>query len=205
MVLGADGKEIVEDGSSGVSFVPEFTSETVIGGSELEQMKKEFAEKVLKPKEIPAENLNKVVGSLLYSYAMRATSTKGTPGDSQVLVEFTVNGKKVSFTQREITTFLNTQKCLVGLPNKVRVFCRSLDQNYLAFCRSHDGPLPFISRANKLGIEAKHHFLSADFLTGNGLDVTEQAIVMFAREKATQNEVTNQRQLVNLSQLGKTV
>ncbi|UNN55315.1 ORF7 [Cnidium closterovirus 1] len=181
----------------------EIQDERVVAGDKLPSMKSKFLKRFIDEKKIEARDSEVHLGTVLYAFATRTTSEKASR-PNEPFITYTVRGLSYSITEGEIRSWVNSLAELAGMKNKIRVFCRSLSEEYLNFCRANASTLPLQIRCSKVGIPAEVHYLQADFLVGNSkLTEHEQAVMLRGREGSLNNPALEDSKVTSLYDLGK--
>lgn len=157
----------------------------------------------LKAKNINVDpaHMKAFTGMVLYRLAVRTTSRKvddTLPGK----VCFSVNKVKYDIPDVLIISAIEKDPVLVGRVNKLRVFCRSNEEDYLQFCRNYKH-LQFPARSVKMALPESYRYLCADFLTGEHLNDVERSALHFANEVMLKSETKSSDPIVSVKHYGK--
>ncbi|AKT94763.1 CP [Tobacco virus 1] len=150
-----------------------------------------------------ADQLDLHIGLMLYACAIHTTSKKAFRPEGE-LTSYTLSGKKHVVNTRDFLELLNSLPQLSGKTNKIRVFCRSFSNQYLAVCREFGEKLPKQVRGTKLGIPTQYSYLQADFISDcAGLSEVEQAVLIKGKDIALKSAaVVGTTATTNLYELG---
>nr|AAX98729.1 major coat protein [Mint virus 1]AAX98730.1 major coat protein [Mint virus 1] len=152
--------------------------------SDLAEIRQKFEKFVTDKLQGDLKDLDLHLGLILVAFAIKTTSRQAVKGDAE-FVNYTLSGHVSTATEKDITEFLNSLPQLKDRKNKARVFCRSFAKEYIKICRSHANSLPKQTRAIKLGIPDRYHYLQADFVTDcSELTDEEQAVLLHGRNHA---------------------
>ncbi|AAC55665.1 coat protein [Beet yellow stunt virus] len=177
-------------------------SATCLNGENKKKLFEEFSVRV-KTQDVTESGIPTTLGMTLYALATLSTSSKIDIEDKTPLVSAKIDAVNVTITYEDIKNFVNSLTLLKNYKNKLRVFARTFEEEYLRFVRQYKHILPNIARANKHGIPADYSYLAADFVqTSNLLKEHEQAVLLEGRNAATASSGTTRESAVNLKYLG---
>nr|AVC55986.1 coat protein [Citrus tristeza virus] len=140
------------------------------------------------------------IAMMLYRLAVKSSSLQSD--DDTTGITYTREGVEVDLSDKLWTDVVFNSKGIGNRTNALRVWGRTNDALYLAFCRQNRN-LSYGGRPLDAGIPAGYHYLCADFLTGAGLTDLECAVYIQAKEQLLKKRGADEVVVTNVRQLGK--
>nr|QSS48590.1 coat protein [Citrus tristeza virus] len=149
---------------------------------------------------LPDKDKDFHIAMMLYRLAVKSSSLQSD--DDTTGMTYTREGVEVELSDKLWTDVVFNSKGIGNRTNALRVWGRSNDALYLAFCRQNRN-LSYGGRPLDAGIPAGYHYLCADFLTGAGLTDLECAVYIQAKEQLLKKRGADEVVVTNVRQLGK--
>nr|QIU78618.1 coat protein [Citrus tristeza virus] len=149
---------------------------------------------------LPDKDKDFHIAMMLYRLAVKSSSLQSD--DDATGITYTREGVEVDLSDKLWTDIVFNSKGIGNRTNALRVWGRTNDALYLAFCRQNRN-LSYGGRPLDAGIPAGYHYLCADFLTGAGLTDLECAVYIQAKEQLLKKRGADEVVVTNVRQLGK--
>nr|ACB20638.1 25 kDa coat protein [Citrus tristeza virus] len=149
---------------------------------------------------LPDKDKDFHLAMMLYRLAVKSSSLQSD--DDTTGMTYTREGVEVELSDKLWTDVVFNFKGIGNRTNALRVWGRTNDALYLAFCRQNRN-LSYGGRPLDAGIPAGYHYLCADFLTGAGLTDLECAVYIQAKEQLLKKRGADEVIVTNVRQLGK--